>query len=490
MMNKRFNSICFILLSCSLLLAQAPSKFYNKFGGFGSEQGYQIKETYNRQYILCGVTGSYGYGGNDAFLMLIDSMGQKIWEKNYGGALTDVAKSVLFNPADSGYFFAGYSNSIGNGGYDVYAVRTDKTGNIIWQNSFGGLDWDFGEELIFSNDGNLIVCGKTYSKKYGKSDACIYKINSANGQLMWEKVYGGPENDDFRSVILTTDNYLVFAGRTESYQDIAGDMYLMKTNLNGDSVLFKSYGLKNKNDYANCVAAETNTAFILGGGSESYAEALTDAFIFKITANGDSVWLRNYGNNGLSQEATDVFYINNNAGTYAIAYSDINFAFYKRDPKGLILNVQGYYITGNSFGENEDEELHHVTKTSDKGFIGVGYTKSYGSVLEDIYVVKFDSTFLYGGKLINVKNLAKPNNHLKVYPTLLNSVQTEITIEYAGNFSYFIYDLTGRSIINETTVNNTDVDKYILDTKNLENGFYFLNIRIDTSIYSVKLIKN
>jgi hypothetical protein len=489
-MNKCLHSIFLILLSCFFLSAQAPSKFYNKFGGFGSEEGFGIKETINRQYIISGTTSSFGYGGKDATLILIDSMGQKIWEKHYGGALTDVAKSVLFNPSDSGFIFAGFSNSIGNGGYDIYVVRTDKKGDILWQNSFGGLDWDFGEDLLFSNDGHLIVCGKTYSKKYGKSDGCIYKINSASGQMMWEKIYGGPENDDFRSVILTTDNFYVFAGRTESYSDVSGDIYLLKTNLNGDSVLSKTYGLKNKNDYANSIAAETSTAYILGGGSESYSEALTDAFIFKIASNGDSLWLRNYGNNGLGQEATDVFYLNNGAGAYAIAYSDINFAFYKRDPKGLILNDQGYYITGNSFGENEDEELHQVTKTTDQGFIGVGYTRSYGSILEDVYVVKFDSTFLYGGKLINVKNYIKTPDNLKVYPTILNQSTPELTIEFKDCITFSIQDGSGRKVFEETTINNSGVDKYNLDIKFLEKGFYTLNIKIGIESYCVKLIKN
>jgi hypothetical protein len=489
-MIKKVLLILLCLCLVHLFKAQAPSKFYTKFGGFGIDEGFSITETYDKHYALCGSTSSYGFGATDAFIIVIDSMGQKLWEKNYGGALTDVATSILFNPADSGYFFAGYSNSIGNGGYDVYVARTDKQGNLLWQTGFGGNDWDFGRKMIFANDGNLIICGKTYSKSYGKSDAYLIKVNQNNGNLIWEKHFGGNNNDEFKSVSLTPDGFIVAAGKTESYGDEKGDIFIMRTNLNGDSLFSKTYGLIGKEDFANNVVIENSSTYILGGGSESYAASMMDAYIFKISSNGDSLWLRNYGNTGLNQEATDVFFINNTAGTYAIAYSDENFAFFKRDPKGLILNNQGYYITGNSFGENEDEELYHVTQTSDKGFIGVGYTESYGSQLKDVYVVKFDSVFSYGGKLINVNKHIFNNKTIKVYPTLLTQTNSEIIIDAEEDLSYTLLDLRGRVIIDENTTNKRFVDKTKVDTKNLENGLYILNLKQNNQIINIRIIKN
>ncbi len=485
---KAFILLCFTIIQ--VFKAQPPSKFFNKFGSFGIDEGYSITETYNRQYALCGSTSSYGYGATDAIIMVIDSMGQKLWEKNYGGALTDVATSLLFNPADSGYYFTGFSNSIGNGGYDVYVVRTDKSGNILWQKSFGGIDWDFGRKMIFANDGNLLICGKTYSKSYGKSDAYILKVNNITGSLIWDKHFGGINDDEFRSVRITGDGHYLFAGQTNSYNDISGDIYFLKTNLNGDSVYTKTYGLINKTDFANDIAVESNTSYILGGGSQSYSSSLTDAYIFKINNNGDSLWLRNYGNLDVNQESTNVFHLNNTVGTYAITYSDINFAFYKRDPKGLILNNEGYYIVGNSFGETEDEELHEVVKTSDNGFIGVGYTNSYGSQLKDVFVVKFDSAFSYGGKLINVQKYFGFGSQLKVYPTLLSKELVEITIELDGEFNYALSDMTGRVIVHENKVNTQNVNKTKVDLSILEAGIYIINVQQNAKSSSIKIIKN
>ncbi|MBK6523605.1 MAG: hypothetical protein IPG08_15535 [Sphingobacteriaceae bacterium] len=129
---KRVLYILLVVLSLNMN-AQPPSKWYNRFGGAGIDIGYGVKETYERHYIVAGSTSSFGYGATDAYLVLVDSMGQKVWDKTYGGVMADVAKAIVVNPVDSGFIFTGYTGSIGNGGYDVYLVRTDKNGTIIWQ---------------------------------------------------------------------------------------------------------------------------------------------------------------------------------------------------------------------------------------------------------------------------------------------------------------------------------------------------------------------
>ena len=247
---KKILFICFIVLGFNLS-AQPPSKWYNKFGGSGIDIGYGVKETYERHYIVAGSTSSFGYGATDAYLILVDSMGQKVWDKTYGGVMADVAKAVVVNPVDSGFIFTGYTGSIGNGGYDVFLARTDKNGNLIWQKSFGGLDWDFGNDIVMGPDGNVVICGYTYNSKYGKKDGYILKVNSGTGALMWEKKYGGVEDDEFRAVKVTNDNFIIFTGETKSYADITGDIYFFKTNATGDSVLCKQLGRINTEDFGN-----------------------------------------------------------------------------------------------------------------------------------------------------------------------------------------------------------------------------------------------
>lgn len=473
-------------------ISQPPSKFFNKFGGFGVDIGYGIKETFDRQYIIAGSTSSSGNGGVDAQLLLIDSMGQLKWAKTYGGVLSDVAKSVVVNPVDSGFIFAGHTSSFGNGGYDVYVVRTDKNGNVIWQKSFGGIDWDFGKDIVFAPDGNLVICGNSYSTSYGKSDAYLIKVNTSNGNLMWTKHYGGNEDDDFRSLKITGDNNnIILTGQTNSYNDALGDIYFFKTDMNGDSVSHRSYGLKNKIDYGNEILDESVLGgYIIGGGTESYSSGKKDAFIFKISLTNDSLWLRSYGNATNDQECSSVLLTKNYQGRYGFSYSEVDFAFYKRDPKNLNLDNTGFFVVGNTFGETEDEELFDITNTSDKGFIGVGYTKSYGGILEDIYVVKYDSVFQYGGKLIGIKENTTITEGLSIYPTILTNEDPDLTIISIESFSYGLYDLYSREVIKgEELEYKTNLPRKI-NLLNLPKGIYILRIQKGSQVFNQKIIKN
>ncbi len=473
------------------LSAQPPNKFYNKFGGFGIDIGYGVKETYNRRYIICGSTSSYGYGALDGFLMLVDSMGQKVWEKNYGGALTDEARRVVVNPADSGFVFVGHTNSMGNGGYDLWLVRTNKHGQLIWQRTFGGTDWDFGMDLILSPDGNILLCGKSFNARYGKYDAWVLKAQMSNGDLLWQKFYGGAEDDDFRSIKLTPDSKIVLTGQTSSMGDIAGDIYLFTTNLSGDSLLAKKYGMPGKKDFANDIVVESANEYILGGGTESYATSFTDAFIFKMDNLGDSIWLRNYGNSGLAQESVKITLMKNTTGRYGISYSDINFPSFKRDPKNLILSDQGYYIVGHSFGESEDEELYDLVKVSDGGFIGVGYTKSFGSILDDVFLVKYDSSFVYGGKIIGVQEINfNPSQNLLIYPTVIKEENPLCYIKCNNKPRYVnIYSVSDSRIIKSTETDEITTNLYSFSLGDLPKGIYIINFINNGFVVNFKLIR-
>src|ERR1041385_6448278 len=95
--------ICYIaaVFYSLIAVAQPPLKFFTTFGGDGVDIGYGVKEIYNRQYIIAGLTTSYGAGSADAYLILADSMGQAVWQKTYGSVFAEAARSVIFNPSDS-----------------------------------------------------------------------------------------------------------------------------------------------------------------------------------------------------------------------------------------------------------------------------------------------------------------------------------------------------------------------------------------------------
>src|ERR1041384_4123716 len=95
-----------ILLLVSIskgILSQPPDKFCTSFGGDGMEEGNGIKLTPANDYIVIGSTTSFGNGGTDAYLVLLDKMGAPVWAKSFGSTGIEVGKSIVVNPVDSGY---------------------------------------------------------------------------------------------------------------------------------------------------------------------------------------------------------------------------------------------------------------------------------------------------------------------------------------------------------------------------------------------------
>jgi hypothetical protein len=164
---------CFLFFTISCFVeAQPPSKFYTRIGGNGYDVGYDVKQTLDNGYIITGSTSSMGVGNTDMYLLKLDSMGQIKFQTTFGNANNDIGKSVI-QLIDSSYIMVGYTNSIGFGGYDIFLVKADKYGALVWQKTIGGTDWDFANSLQQTSDGGFIIAGSTYSYGYGNEDGYV-----------------------------------------------------------------------------------------------------------------------------------------------------------------------------------------------------------------------------------------------------------------------------------------------------------------------------
>ncbi|MFZ2330427.1 MAG: PEGA domain-containing protein, partial [Atribacterota bacterium] len=92
------------------------------------------------------------------------------WEKTYGGSKDDEASSII-QTADGNYVVAGYTESKGAGRKDAWILKLDSVGNIIWDKTYGGRENDSINSIIQLNDGNYVVAGYTESKGAGRKDA-------------------------------------------------------------------------------------------------------------------------------------------------------------------------------------------------------------------------------------------------------------------------------------------------------------------------------
>ena len=129
---------------------------------------------------MAGYTYSFTVGGA-LFLIKTDANGNIIWAKTYGGTNSDYAFYV-HQTSDGGYIVAGRTQSFGAGGYDLFLIKTDANGNVIWAKTYGGTSWDNASSVQQTSDGGYIVAGYTGSFGAGNGDIFLIKTDT-NGNM-------------------------------------------------------------------------------------------------------------------------------------------------------------------------------------------------------------------------------------------------------------------------------------------------------------------
>lgn len=201
------------------------------YGDIFNEYGFSVQKISNGGYVIAGITESFGAGLVDVYLVRTDSLGIIVWDKTYGDSLDDWGCSVQ-PTLDGGHVIAGWTESFGAGGTDVYLVKTDSLGDTVWTTTYGGSSSDWGCSVLQTLDGGYIVSGYTCSLGAGGTDAYLVKTDSM-GNTLWERTYGGSEEDAGYSIQQTLDGGYIITGWTESFGAGDLDVYLIKTDENG-----------------------------------------------------------------------------------------------------------------------------------------------------------------------------------------------------------------------------------------------------------------
>jgi len=389
----RFVAVIIFFAVSANVFAQAPDTVWTQhFGGVSSDEARGVVQVADGGFVVTGYTRSYGAGSYDIWIVKADADGTFLWRKEYGGTGGESGRSI-FSTTDSGFIIGGNTSSWGAGQTDMFLLKTDAsgdtTGGVGWLNTYGGLFWDEGRTGIQTSDGGYALVGFVQPQRDSDYDVTLIKTD-ASGTMQWQKTYTGLHDEKGYDLVQTADGGYAILGYTESYGAGAKDFYLIKTNATGDSSWSHTYGGP-FDDEGKSIVQTTDGGYILTGYTiMSDGHGAKDLCLIKIASDGTKEWESKFGGTG-DDEGYSV--IQSSDGWYVAAgYSKHTGP--RDDKDAYIVKVDG---SGNLYwsklsGEADDDDFQTITETSDHGYVAAGahYVAGSPGNLLDMYVVRIE----------------------------------------------------------------------------------------------------
>ena len=307
------------------------------------------------------------------------------WTRTMGGTGADEGYSVR-QTADGGYVVTGVTVSFGAGEADVYLVRTDSEGDTLWTRTFGGSSNDWGECVSQTADGGFIITGITASFGSGGRDIYLVKTDDS-GSTEWTATYGGSEDDEGYAVQQTSDGGYVIVGSTCSFGAGEEDLFLIKTDSSGDTLWTGTFGGA-ETDFGAFVQQTADGGYIIAGATGSTGAGMNDAFLLKTDPYGNTLWSATFG----GSEADVAYYVQQTAdgGCIAAGYTS-SFGSGGNDVYLIRTDSDGNALWTKTFGGSGNDTGESVQQTDDGGFIIAGFTNSFGAGGMDVYAIRTDA---------------------------------------------------------------------------------------------------
>jgi len=329
------------------------------------------------------VGSTYSGGIPDVYLIKTDANGIKQWDT------TPFAGGIGYcvqQTTDGGYIITGSTFGIS----DVLLIKTDTNGVEQWNTTFGATKFDAGYSVQQTTDGGYVIAGAyTYVPPPGDYDAWLIKTD-ASGIQQWDKKFGSGFSDYAYSVQQTTDGGYILAGSTNP-TNANDDVYLIKTDSSGNAVWTKTFGGAN-NDIGQSVKQTTDGGYIITGWTDSFGAGNTDVYLIKTDASGNAAWTKTYG--GVNFEDSRSVWQTIDGG-YIIVGSTNSFGAGLNDIYLIKTDSSGNKQWDNTYGGSQNDFGYCTQQTADSGYIIAGDTSSYGTGSTDVWLIKLGVTYTF-----------------------------------------------------------------------------------------------
>ena len=300
----------FFLFSCQKEELKAPAQqtelltaFEKTYGGNQDDFAHSLVAVDEFIYVY-GTTKSLNDATGDHYLLKLNSNGEILAEYDYGSAAEEEGTKIILT-SNNHLLLIGWTKNTASGKKNIHLLKTDLDGNLLWEKNYGGPEDDFANDILELENGNLLITGATVSFGEGSSDIYLIWIDS-DGNMLKEAFHGDVDQDGGTQSIELANQDLMLFGYTWNYGASSRDYYLLKMNSNGDSLWSKRFGGVDYEE-THAMSQSQDGGFVLNGHSAS-TDPIHDMYGVKVDAQGNLIWEKNFG--GTAHEGGMAFLIN------------------------------------------------------------------------------------------------------------------------------------------------------------------------------------
>jgi hypothetical protein len=330
-----------------------------------------VIESADNGYVITGE--NYNDDGNsDLLLLKTDSQGKKLWDKTYGGPGYDSGNCIIQSD-DGGYVIVGSLGYLATSDtQSLWVIKTDMTGNKIWEKTIDGPKWGQGIAIIRSLAGNYTILGNKASDDEEKYGLWLISIDS-KGNRLWDKTFFGLGYDYGNSLIQTKEGDYIIIGATNSTREGYGNTWVIKTDSTGNKIWDKTV-VDTMNNSGNSIVSANGGGFTIAGVKGFLSTNKVDAWLIKLSDAGEKIWEKVFGGPGFDALAS---VIQTSDGGFAIVGStslndNTDIWFIKTD-------TDGNKLWERTFGGTLYDGGNRILQTSDDCYVISGMTQSFGS---------------------------------------------------------------------------------------------------------------
>jgi|GEM_PF-1812958 hypothetical protein len=390
--------------------------------------------------LILGSTDFNEADSGNILLLKINSAGDTLWTKTYGGKHCEYPTQMLIQP-DGSVLILGiiYTATAIVGTHDTWLLKINSSGDLLWTKTFGGVGEDWPVQMILLPDGSLLISGYTTSYGTGSGAIWLLKVNSF-GDTLYTKTYGGTNESSPCQMLLQPDGSVLILG-TVYTDSSSNDIWLLKINSSGDTLWTKTYGGTDIDNPTQMLIEPDGSILILGG--TSFGGGSQGVWLIKINLSGQLLWTKTYSEKSLNQPSQMILQPDGSLLILGYTFSEETLGY-------LILllkvNSSGTLLWTKTYDGNGDDDALQMLMQPDGSLLILGYIYSNGDIRYKTWLLKTNSsgdtiwTKTYNG----VENLNPSVSQMLIQPN-----GSLLILGSAASYETGDYDIWLASIIND-----------------------------------------